>query len=561
MPYGPLTNKHIAKLDAGEVFTSAGGWNPDDFTLPFPERFAVFVGEYCDLPADTRKQKAVLLASLRKGAEEKGIKVSRNTLNEWLNGNRDPSVSSSDIQTRENIYKICASLDYDYALTQEMFEKVFFSRAFNPKNVRELAFSFFAVRDYERGVTGCRWYREGQRIIEQVLGAEIGEAVGKTITDSSLILDQTAMMDEEAFITFLTSNPGTFTKKNENAAARKAVKETALKACSLSPEMEKISAIGELPYEALITRIIGFSQRSISGVGTVASLHALPPQLTTNFPTGQILRKICQDEECTYDQIVKMLSLLLFYCYFSRGMGMPVAQSFRGFLRFANLSLERAGCVELNPNQPYGGLLLFCAAQSDPLNALRTFLQEKMEEESEAVLQESMRLALPALTNRECLSLIRAFDRDPFLVKMTIGTMRRIEHTVKTENLIKQENSENFIQYLYDHANFSTIERALLRSLTLLPPEGVPDEFLGKLLDEREMTMAEELYQQNWLIHEKKHWGMDYRIRQVVNDQLDFPTIDNCKQFILLIRHLSEERLASEEQKLLEKIQKRIRTL
>ena len=240
---------------------------------------------------------------------------------------------------------------------------------------------------------------------------------------------------------------------------------------------------------------------------------------------------------------------------------MPVAQSFRGFLRFANLSLERAGCVELNPNQPYGGLLLFCAAQSDPLNALRTFLQEKMEEESEAVLQESMRLALPALTNRECLSLIRAFDRDPFLVKMTIGTMRRIEHTVKTENLIKQENSENFIQYLYDHANFSTIERALLRSLTLLPPEGVPDEFLGKLLDEREMTMAEELYQQNWLIHEKKHWGMDYRIRQVVNDQLDFPTIDNCKQFILLIRHLSEERLASEEQKLLEKIQKRIRTL
>lgn len=116
-------------------------------------------------------------------------------------------VSSSDMQTRDNIYKVCAALDYDYELTQEMLEKLFYSRAFNLKSINKLAFLFFAQRDYEDGVIGCRWYDAGQKTVERVLGYDQAEVIEKTIADSSLILDQTALMDEDDFITFLAPNP------------------------------------------------------------------------------------------------------------------------------------------------------------------------------------------------------------------------------------------------------------------------------------------------------------------------------------------------------------------
>lgn len=63
------------------------------------------------------------------------------------------------------------------------------------------------------------------------------------------------------------------------------MKEVALKSCSPVAEIGDISSVEKLPYEALIASVIVFSQRSASGIGTVASLYDLPPQLTTNFPS------------------------------------------------------------------------------------------------------------------------------------------------------------------------------------------------------------------------------------------------------------------------------------
>ena len=105
MAYGPLTKGHIGSLSRGEVYLEAGEWRPDAFTLPFPERLAEFTESYFDvLPTGAAERKAALTAMINEGAVEHGVKLARNTLNEWLTGGRDPSVSSSDSQTRENIY-------------------------------------------------------------------------------------------------------------------------------------------------------------------------------------------------------------------------------------------------------------------------------------------------------------------------------------------------------------------------------------------------------------------------------------------------------------------------
>ena len=562
MPYGSLTSRHIVKLASGEIFSSAAAWNPDDFTLPFAERLTENIAEYHDLPSGSST--AAVLYIINEGAQKKGIKLARNTLNEWLNGGRDPSVSSSDIQTRNNIYKLCAALDYDYELTTELFEKVFFTRAFNPKDLKELAFRFFALRDYNNGIEGCNWFQAGEstcKAVEEMNSPTMSE---RSIANSSLIIDKTAAMNEAEFLSFLASNPATFQKENQNAGAKAAVISLARKACETTTEIGSISNREEIPYETLINHILGYAQRGVQEVaGTVSSLKFLPAQLTTNFPTGQILRKICLGEACSYDQVFKMMSLLLFYCYYTRQSSARNREAnFKEFLRFANMSLDRVGYNELYPCQPYGGLLLFCAAQDAPITALRRFLAESIAEESEAVLQEELKEFLPSAKNSDCLLLVRATGRDPFSVRLVGGTLARSSCSLSLAALSEEcEDNDTLLQTLYDHAGFTQNEKALLRYASLLPPEGVPMTFAQQLFPAYLVPDIQPLLESRWLEKKKGTLSMHYRIRSLINDQIDFPTKENCTAMITNVNSLQISTLDTKEQLLLEKIKKKIHAL
>ena len=562
MPYGPSTNRHIVKLASGEAFSSAAAWSPDDFTLPFAERLAENIAEYHDLPSGYST--AAILHIIQEGADRKGIKLARNTLNEWLNGGRDPSVSSSDAQTRNNIYKLCAALDYDYELTTELFEKVFFTRAFNPKDLKELAFRFFALRDYNNGTEGCSWFQAGENACRAVEEMNSPALPQRSITNSSLIIDKTSAMNEAEFLAFLASNPATFQKENQNAGAKAAVVSLACRACEQTSAIGKVSDVNEIPYETLINHILGYAQRSVQeAAGTVSSLTSLPAQLTTNFPTGQILRKICLGEACSYDQVFKMMSLLLFTCFFARQTSARNREAnFKEFLRFANMSLDRVGYSELYPCQPYGGLLLFCAAQDAPPAALRRFIAESIAEESEAVLQEELKSALPSAKNSDCLAVVRAAGRDPFSVRLIAGTLARGSCSLSLSALAEAcETEDTLLQTLYDHAGFTEDEKSVLRYAALLPPEGVPQAFRQKIFPSDLMPAVQSLLKCRWLEEKKGLLSMHYRVRSLINDQIDFPTKENCADMIRNVSSLQETDLDAKEKKLAEKIKKKIRSL
>ena len=523
MAYGPLTNGHIGSISRGEVYSEAGDWRPDVFTLPFPERLAEFVESYFDaLPADAAKRKAALTALINNGAAEHGVKLARNTLNEWLTGGRDPSVSSSDCQTRENIYRLCAALDLDMELTEELFEKVFFTRAFDLKILKEFAFFFFARKDYNDGVEGCRWYAAGEKVWE-----DVGKTVMSGDTDAEppirntiLLADRTAVMNELEFLSFLSNHQDTFLRENRFARAREKISEYARRICRITPELAQ-EAEEEIPYEPLINYILGYSQRSSTGaVGTISSLKSLPPQLTTNFPTGQILRKICIGDACSYDQVYKMFSLLLFYFYHANLP--PTDQTekrFGEFLRFTNLSLEHEGCTELYPRQPYGGLLLFCAAQEDPVSALQDFIETAVAEESEAVLTERLS-KVPGLPEEQCRALIRCAEWDPFAVNLIAGTLSRPSCTMKPDALIHakyyEDRAAEIVQLLYSGAGFTAEEKRMLECCAMLPPEGISDGLFRLLFQEQDPAIVEALVQYGWLNCAKSTWGMDYRVRKVI---------------------------------------------
>ncbi|MCR5136351.1 MAG: hypothetical protein K6C12_04565 [Oscillospiraceae bacterium] len=526
MAYGPLTKGHLSSLARGEIYQEAGNWRPDAYTLPFPERLAEFIESYFDiLPADSVRRKSAMAELISIGASARDVKLARNTLSEWLTGKRDPSVSSSDSQTRDNIYRLCAALDLDMELTEELFEKVFFSRAFHLKSLKELSFFYFARKDSFAGVEGCRWYTTGLRVWEDVekTAPPSASSVHQPIRDTVLLEDRTAAMNDTEFLHFLSSHPETFSRENQFVRARDQVREYARRACLMTQELSHAGSGSEIPYEPLINHILAYSQRKLSGTsGTVSSLKTLPAQLTTNFPTGQILRKICIGDACSYDQIYKMLCLLLFYCFHANRVPVSdIKQRFGDFLRFANLSLERDGCSELYPRQPYGGLLLFCAAQDDPIAALQDFIERSVSLESESVLLEKTK-QLSGMTPDNCLSLIRSLGRDPFLVSLTVGTLSRSSCSLDPTELIHASHYDDpigeTVQLLYMRAGFSEDEKRLLECCSLLPPGGVSESLLCLLFPDKGLLTAQELKSCGWLDCTKGLWSMHYRIRRVITD-------------------------------------------
>ena len=562
MAYGPLTKGHISSFSKGEVYSEAGDWRPDAFTLPFPERLAEFIESYFDeLPAGQSERKAAMTGLIQRGAAGHGVKLSRNTLNEWLTGGRDPSVSSSDSQTRENIYRLCAALNLDMELTEELFEKVFFSRAFDLKVMKEFAFFFFARRDLKAGIEGCRWYAAGEYVWESAEKTvhPAGSDAEPPIKNTVLLADRTETMNEKEFLAFLSGHQDTFVRENRFARARERISETARSICRIIPELRQESAEEEIPYEPIINHILGYSQRSSSGaVGTVSSLKSQPPQLTTNFPTGQILRKICIGDVCSYDQVYKMYSLLLFYRYHAV---LPAAanreQRFGDFLRFANLSLEKEGCMELYPRQPYGGLLLFCAAQDDPVAALQEFIGTAVAEESEAVLMERL-LKVPGISSEHCQALVRCAEWDPFLVGLIEGTMSRTSCTLQPDALIHaniyDNRAEEFVQLLYSCAGFSPEEKRVLECSALLPPDGVSDRLFRELFSEADCATAQALVHCGWLNCIKKVWNMDYRIRRTIAGQQ--VAGKDAREFLDRAAELAEEKLPSRDEAQLKKLLK-----
>ncbi len=563
MEYGPNTIEILAGLDSSQVYNIAGEWNPDDYTSLFSERLIDNISDYYDLPGSSKSQIDAAVTLINDGAKQHEVEFSRTTLNAWMKDERDPSVSSSDQQTRENIYKLCAALNYDWEQTVELFGKVFFTRAFNPKNRKELAYRFFAQRNYKNQIEGSSWYQKGERVIATLLPEDGVQPTKHPITESQYIIDITESMDEVEFTKFLSENQMTFTRKNENAAAREAVKKAALEALKSTPDFERVSGANEIPYDTLIDTILGYTQRNATmATGTISSLRSLPQQLTTNFPTGQILRKICLGEECTYDQVNKMLSLLLFYRFFSGEKGKSNTNNrFKEYLRFSNMILDRAGCTALYPQQPFSGLLLFCATRKNPLLELRMFLSNRIEEEAEAVLQEKLKEAFPNWTNNDCLKVVRSVGRDPFLIEMTIGTLHRPYCGVGERDLINQGEKEELLQFLYDSANFSEQERATLRAFSLLPPSGISDGLVQLIFGEEEMNIIRQLHSYNWINYAKSGWSMDYRIRSTINGQLDFPNRVNCRDFMNAVLSLDPKGLSEKEEKQLCQLRKRVKKL
>ena len=84
---------------------------------------------------------------------------------------------------------------------------------------------------------------------------------------------------------------------------------------------------------------------------------------------------------------------------------------------------------------------------------------------------------------------------------------------------------------------------------------------MSSILKDEEKMAVYQLEKDNWVNFEKTGWSLDYRIRKLVNDQIDFPNKKNCKTFIDSLSAVDPGDFSEKECKQLEKLRKRIKNL
>ena len=137
----------------------------------------------------------------------------------------------------------------------------------------------------------------------------------------------------------------------------------------------------------------------------------------------------------------------------------------------------------------------------------------------------------------------------------------RTECLASVASVLDSCMDENLMQFLYENANFSEQEKSLLRAFSLLPPSGISDGLFDLIFCKDEPSLVKRLQECSWVNHAKSEWSMDYRIRSILNDQLDFPNRENCKAFIQAVTELQLKECSDKEKKQLDQLKKRIKKL
>ena len=122
---------------------------------------------------------------------EEKTNISDKTLGNWLKERVDPQSSEN---ARENMFKLCFILKYDYEQTADFFRRVYLARPFNYRNLEECVYAFC--------VNNSLGYSKAIDIIGKI---SVPAAKASDKATATLMKEITSITDEQSLITYLLS--------------------------------------------------------------------------------------------------------------------------------------------------------------------------------------------------------------------------------------------------------------------------------------------------------------------------------------------------------------------
>ncbi len=356
--------------------------------------------------------------------KEKNISYVLATLKNYFLGQKRPDARE---QSRKNMFKICFALDLNIDETNNFFNKIYFDRSFNIKNIDELVY-YFCIKNKKS-------YVEAEKLIEKIKNIlkNDSESNLNEIAHTSEIREKIEFFtDELELIKYIIENKNKFRNYNTTATrqlnklldriiGKKEDKKVITKiqnSVYLSREdKESIKSCGLVVQDILNYKLHEFlnsakdKNKKSDLITRNKSIHSidfmlyviyssnkpartenfsftknatLPDIVRGRFPSVSTFSKFRNGKDCSFDVLRRMIILLEFYAFFFdaeeeyKNEELP-DYIYCDFVDQMDDVLNLCGMGPLYIGNPYDWLFMFSAKSRAPLSSFRELICEVCE--------------------------------------------------------------------------------------------------------------------------------------------------------------------------------------
>ena len=295
-----------------------------------------------------------LLDFIVKCGKSRNVELPMNTIKNWVSKDKNKSRNpQANPNSRDNMYKLCFALDFDAEETAAFFSNVYLSRPFDCRKMKEAIYLFCL----NNGLS----YTKAQELLKEVEEKCIDDEIDDVFTETKLLNMQIKDIHSESdFLSFMTSNRGSFTKKNTTAIT---YYERLLKEAKILAGVSTNEGLLELIYDMKLTEL----REHESGELTIKKEAQFLEVVKRNFPQKEQLHQI-EKGKAEYDTIRKALILIKFYVFFMNVGDNNSEEDFEDFCLETDDMLNECGYALLYPRNPYDWIFMHCAACSHDSN-------------------------------------------------------------------------------------------------------------------------------------------------------------------------------------------------
>lgn len=315
--------------------------------------------------------------------------ASSNTLKNWFKGGPRPKKGDD---SRKSMFALAFALNLNTDETAELFHKVYFDRAFDYRNEKEIIYYFCLQNN--------KTWDDATRLINSL--NKIKNCDDLTVYTSQIYLDLQSISEETALLSYIKKHGNNLSKKSITAkgilgklkaeSIEMVEKETKLQAERAKAERDKKSKT-EM-YEDKLTLqsfkntntrslnhiyevITGCLVRGDKGTKTLFKNARLPKEIKNRFPEAATLSK----KEPTYEEIRKLIILLFSYNFWVKTIQCNKLIDIDVYIDELNVFLDESGFSLMYYGNPYDWLFLYCTLSDRPLDTFRAILTEVLESE------------------------------------------------------------------------------------------------------------------------------------------------------------------------------------
>lgn len=374
----------------------------------FDEGLTEFIKKHGYVEEDgLSKEKCVeqRVAFLLKKMKEKNISISKKTLEYHFSGEKRPDVKDS---SRKIIFKLCFAMDLDVEETTDFFNKIYFDRTFNVKNIDELVY-YFCIKNKK----SFTYAEELIKKVKNLLAEDSAEASSELVYTNSIREKADVFTTEEELIRYVLDNKNAFNRYNVTAIkeytnllnriqGKKEDKEVLdrlskvktnrehddLKKCGLVVQDFYKNNLSELTTNMDIASVdfmlyviygsflpVGKNGKSKYSFAKNAKLLKI---IKSNFPSKKTISD-ANKEAISFEAMRKILILLEFYAFCfdaNEADDDECIDFFDDFKDQMNDILDSSGMGPLYVGNPYDWLFLYCAKCDNPLDVFRSIIDD-----------------------------------------------------------------------------------------------------------------------------------------------------------------------------------------